>query len=218
MYRSRLASILLGPSLLSASVSVILAGGIVGATFWSYSAAGGGLHQYLFGPYGLTTVFQHSANALSAVNGVFSSPVAYDVAVAVFALFIGLLVFVFLEGADHVSAKAAGALNEVNYITNARIKKQVEKQAEIRLGLRLATLVVWICYLVFFARVIVPFAILIARDDHGAMWSIRNFWSACLSGLVLFIALHVHVILMRLLVLRPRLFGGEDVIISRGEH
>lgn len=217
MHKSRLAGLLLSPSLLSITSSTVLSVFIIGGASWSYIRRESSLYEYLFGPYGLTTVLQNSTNALSAVNGAFSSPAAYNIAVALFALFIGLLVYVFLEGMDHVAAKTAGALQEVELISDQAIKKEAEHQAEIRLGLRIATLVVWVLYLIFFARVIVPFCILMARLDTShylLTWS--NVFSVLAGLAMLLLAMHVHVIFMRLLVLRPRLFGGD--IVGRGGH
>ncbi|MET1033155.1 MAG: hypothetical protein ABWX94_01515 [Candidatus Saccharimonadales bacterium] len=219
MHKSRLASILLGPSLLSATVSTLLSVLVLGIASWSYIKPDNGFYDYLFGPYGLTTVLQNSTNALSAVNGVFSSPAAYNVAVALFALFIGLLVYVFLEGMDHVATKTSNAFQEVELISDQVIKKRAEHQAELRLGLRLATLVVWIMYLIFFARVIVPFCILIARlDTTQYLLTWHNVIAPLIGLALLLISMHVHVICMRLLVLRPRMFGGESVIVGRGGH
>lgn len=192
---------------------------VLGISSWSYIKPDSGLYDYLFGPYGLTTIMQNSTNALSAVNGVFSSPAAYNVAVALFALFIGLLVYVFLEGMDHVATKTSSAFQEVELINDKVIKKKAEHQAELRLGLRIATLIVWVLYLIFFARVIVPACMLVARlDTSQYMLTWHNVLSPLVSLVLLFIAMHVHVICMRLLVLRPRMFGGDSVIVGRGGH
>ena len=219
MHKSRLASILLSPSLLSATASIALSALVLGVSSWSYIKPDNGLYDYLFGPYGLTTIMQNSTNALSAVNGAFSSPTAYNVAVALFALFIGLLVYVFLEGMDHVATKTSGAFQEVELINDRVTRKKAERQAELRLGLRVATLIIWILYLIFFARVIVPACILIGRlDTSHYLLTWHNVISPLIGLVLLFAAMHVHVICMRLLVLRPRMFGGESVIVGRGGH
>lgn len=143
----------------------------------------------------------------------------YKVAVGVFALFIGLLVYVFLEGMDHITAKTSGALHEVQFISDQALRKKAEHQAEVRLGLRVTTLVVWICYLVFFGRIIVPSCILLTRPDSAPyLLAWHNIISFFAGFVILTVALHVHVICMRLLVLRPRLFGGENVVVGRGGH
>jgi len=217
MYKSRLAGMLLSPSLLSASVGVLLAAILLGVAGWSYVTPDSGLHEYLFGPYGLTTIFQNSTNALSAINSSLSGETAYNVAVAIFALLVGLLVYVFLQGIDHIKNKATGAMQEVEFISDASLKQQAERRAEIRLGLRLLTLLVWICYLIIFARVIVPGCLLLARLEvapYILTW--RNLAMSLAGFFVLLAAMHIHVIFMRLLVLRPRLFGGD--VVGRGGH
>jgi len=214
---SRLAGMLLGPSLLSSTVSLLLSSTILVVAGWSYVKPDSGLYDYLFGPYGLTTILQNSSNALTAVNGALSGSTAYNVAVAVVALFVGLLVYVFLGGINRIKDKTASARDEVEFISDKNLKKQAEHRAEIRFGFRLATLAVWIVYLILFARVIVPACLLVSRLDathYILTW--RNI-AASLAGLgLLLVAMHVHVILMRLLVLRPRLFGGD--VVGRGGH
>lgn len=191
---------------------------MLGAANWSYISPHSGLYDYLFGPYGLVTVLQNSSNALSAVNGVFSSPAAYNVAVAAFAILIGLLVYVFLEGMDHIAADTTGALHEAAYVSDAAAQKTLKHEVKLRAGLRLITLLIWICYLIFFARVIVPFCIIVARIGNTQLLSADTIISVLSGALVLFLAFHVHTIFMRLLVLRPRLFGGENVVVGRGGH
>lgn len=208
---------LLGPSLLSSSVTLVLSSAILTVAGWSYVKPDSGLHDYLFGPYGLTTILQNSSNALTAVNGALSGSTAYNIAVAVVALFVGLLVYVFLGGINHIKDKTTDALDEVELISDENLKKQAERRAEIRLGFRLATLTVWIVYLILFARVIVPACLLVARlDTAHYILTWRNV-AMSLAGLgILLVAMHIHVILMRLLALRPRLFGGD--VVGRGGH
>ncbi len=218
MYQARLTSLLLSPSLLSFSLGSCLSLLILGVSNSSYLSQGG-LHTYIFGPYGLTTVFEKSTNALSAVNGAFSSPAAYNVAVPIFALFIGLLVYVLLQGIDHITAEATGHVDEVAYVNDAQIKKQMRKQVRLRAVLKIATMVTWFIYLLFFARVIVPYAILLGRIDMMHVWTWENAGRGLGALAVLIAAFHIQVIFLRLIVLRPRVFGSMIEIESgRGGH
>ncbi len=218
MHRYTLTTLLLLPSLFSGSLAVFLSATLIIFTNWAYVSPENALYVYLFGPYGLTTIFQESSNALAAINGIFSSPFAYNVSVIIFALFIGLLIYVLLEGMDHISAKAHTAISEVEYINDPGLKHRMRVEGEVRLGLRTAALVVWIIYLIFFARVIVPFCILLGRMDAGTVLTGPNILKGLAAFALLAIALHIHTIFMRLLVLRPRMFGVQNVIVGRGGH
>ncbi len=218
MNRHKLTTLLLLPSLFSGSLAVFLSAVLIIFTNWAYVSPGNPLFGYLFGPYGLTTVLQESANGLAAINGVFSSPFAYNVSVIVFALFIGLLIYVLLEGMDHITAKAHTAISEVEYINDPGLKHRMKIEGEVRLGLRAAALVVWIVYMVFFARVIVPYCILLGRMDAGTVLTAPNILKGVVAFALLAFALHIPTIFMRLLVLRPRMFGQQNVIVGRGGH
>ncbi|HEX8763476.1 MAG TPA: hypothetical protein VF733_07030 [Candidatus Saccharimonadales bacterium] len=218
MRRYSLITLLLVPSLFSGSVAVFLSAATLLSTNWIYSTPGGGMHDYLFGQYGLTTIFQHSSNALAAINGVFSSPLAYNVAVVIFALFIGLLIYVLLESIDHITSKANTVMREVEYINDPGLKHQMKVETELRAGLRVAALVVWVVYFIFFARVLLPFCILLGRIDANNLGTLQGIGGLLGSFVLLLISLHIHTICMRVLVLRPRLFGQTDALVSRGGH
>lgn len=215
---SRLTNVLLSPSLLSLTLSFFLSLIILTVANWSYISPESSLNTYLFGPYGLTTVLQNSTNALSAINGIFSTPLAYNIAVGIFALFVGLFVYVALEGVDHVASKTNSVIQEVEFINDEAARKEAEHQVELRVGLRIATLFAWIAYLIFFARVVIPFCILVARMQSGDLFTWHNITFGLIGFIMLVIAFHVHTIFMRLLVLRPRLFGGENFIVGQGGH
>lgn len=217
MRTSRLTNLLLTPSVLSGSISLLLSFLIIGISNWSYVSPESPLYDYLFGQYGLTTIFQQSSNAISAINGAFSSPTAYNIAVVVVAGFIGLLIYVILEGMDHISAQASDAVHQIEDVADLTAKEELKKQLEIRIGLRVAALVVWACFLIFFARVIVPYAILIGHVDFTKLQLSTVLWVSA-SLLLLVMSFHIHVICMRLLVLRPRLFGGDDILIEQSQH
>lgn len=210
--------LLLLPSLFSGSLAVFLSAAVIIFTNWAYASPANPFYGYLFGQYGLTTVLQESTNALAAINGIFSGPLAYNLSVIVFALFIGLLIYVLLEGMDHITAKAHAALSEVEYINDPGLKHRMKVESEVRLGLRVAALAVWIVYLIFFARVIVPYCILLGRMNEGSPFTGPNILKGLAAFALLVAALHIHVIFMRLLALRPRMFGQQNVIIGRGGH
>ncbi|MEK7153586.1 MAG: hypothetical protein AAB834_06555, partial [Patescibacteria group bacterium] len=97
MYQLRLLRLLLQPSLLSFTLSCLVAAITLVIATWSHINSDNVLYTYLFGPYGLTTVLQESPNTFSVINAAFGSSIAYDVAVVIFGILVGLLVYVLLQ-------------------------------------------------------------------------------------------------------------------------
>lgn len=218
MNHARLTLILLSPSLLSGALAVFLSGIIVTATAWSTVNPSSVLHGYLFGEYGFTATLKSADNPLSALNGALASPAAYNVAVLLFAAFIGLFVYVLLEGIGRVSGEATGHLDEVELVTNADERARMKKLLGLHATLRIIMLATWLIYIAFYVRLLAPFAVELARLDTFDAWSWLQIGSVSASFLLLLVLFHVHVIFLRLLFLRPRLFGLQNIIVGQGGH
>lgn len=218
MHQLRLTGLLLGPSVLSGSVALLASFCILAVSNWLYITPDNPLYNYLYGPYGITTVFQNSSNALTAINGAFSSPSAYNIAVLIFALLVGLMVFAFLQGIDAIADHTKEEIQEVTYVSDQALRKRMRKQAGLRFAIRLATGITWVMYLIFLCRVIVPYCLLLGQLDTQNLWTISNLWQSLAAFLGLSLGFHMSVIFMRLTVLRPRLFGGDPVLGNDGGH
>lgn len=216
VHQLRLLRLLLQPSLLSFTLSSFTAAGILVVATWSHVSSHNLLYGYLFGQYGLTTILKESPNTFSAINTAFSSSssIAYDIAIGVFAVLVGLLVYALLQSLDHMLADAGDALQEIAY-AGEPVKKSVKKEVGLRLGLRVINCIVWCVYWIFFVNVLLPLCLVVAKTagDSGVMPARWPEWTYTLLGFsLLLLTLHLHVIFLRLLVLRPRVFGGENIV------
>lgn len=216
MYQLGLLGLLLRPSLLSFTASSILAAIVTIVANWSRIGANNPLYDYLFGADGLTTSLQNKSNTFTAISAIFDSSAAYDVAIIIFAILIGLLVYALLQSVDHMLAGAGDTLQEISS-GNDSMRHLVKKEVRLRLSLRLINFLVWSIYWVFFIRVVLPASLIVGQTNQNDILNLSgpNWGYTLLSFGFLFLSLHLHVIFMRLLLLRPRVFGGEDVIVDR---
>ena len=105
-------------------------------------------------------------------------------------------------------------LDEMEY-ADARSKQAIGRSVRLRMGLRAASTLAWFGYTLFFFNGILPYcASLMGSGSVSATLSLKNL----LAFLILLAATHLHIIFVRLLVLRPRLFGNVTVSVGRGGH
>ena len=168
---------------------------------------------YLSGDYGITSIFKD----INVVLGqTLNSPLAYNIAVLVFAGLVGLTVFTVMESMRHMLRDAISVIEEVEY-ADASSKRAVEHAIEVRIGLRIITILIWIGYSVIFFNILIPALVtyVVGTPANGALdGALRNI----VAFAIIFLGFHIHVICMRLLVLRPRVFGGDNSFVGRGGH
>jgi uncharacterized oligopeptide transporter (OPT) family protein len=93
-------------------------------------------------------------------------------------------------------------------------KSAVEHELGKRMGIRLLVLVVWTAYTFVSVKVILPFCILaseVGLDQRKDTLDAVGY--VLFASAVLFATLHVHVILARLFLLRPRVFGSDAAVL-----
>ncbi len=209
MLQFRLILFLLQPSLTSGVLCVALSiGGLVltGRAFLVHNAL---LSKYFFGPDGLVTVLQSSPSGFA---GLWHSVIGHrpndNLISYLFVLLIAVAAYTILEGIIKLSGDIGQAAGDAR---NARLQAKLALGREIarRALLRGVIAAVSFGYALAFLRVILPFCISLSRFGIGA----HRWWDAVLAALLLCGALHVIVILARLIILRPRIFGGADEII-----
>lgn len=196
------------PSTFSAICVLMLSGLILLVANWSYAAHSGRLYVFLYGSSSSTEVIKTSQGIFSTFNNVvFGNPLLNKVLFFVFWMLIGLIVYILLQGFLRGVAGAAEEVQESRYVNAG--KAQGLRWLEIRLATRLCVLAAWILYWVVFIKLLLPYSILTARFgvDTSAGSPVHG-WVYALSGfLALALGLHLHVVWLRLLVLRVRIFG-----------
>ena len=201
------------PSLLSFIITTLAAGITLSAASWPYQQNKPLILTYLAGDYGITSLFK---DINIAFGQTLNSPLAYNIAVLIFAGLVGITVYTVMESMRHMLRNAISAIEEVEY-ADASSKRAVEHAIEVRIGLRVLTTLIWIGYSVIFFNIIIPTLVtyVVGTPASGAVdGALRNI----IAFAVIFLGFHIHVICMRLLVLRPRVFIGDSSFIGRGGH
>lgn len=210
MKESRLFIALVTPSPISFALSCLFALLVLLGSSWSYLRDQPFFATYLSGDYGFNSLLETFNAALSRA---FDSDLSYNIAVLCFALLFGLGAYAAIASFRHMVREAQITLDEMEY-ADARSKQAIERSIRLRMGLRTASTLAWLGYAVFFFNGLLPYcAMLTGSSSVTATLSLRNL----LAFLLLLAATHLHVIFVRLLVLRPRLFGN-GASIGRGGH
>ncbi len=205
--------VLLMPSLLSGSLVVAIAGALTLTNAWAYLQAHSFFYDTLFGPYGLQTYFwQQSAHAAAARNVFLGSPLAYYILVAVAAVAAGFIAYTLLQG---LSLILSGSLLFWNELKNSAMQRhEAFKLLLARLTLRVVSLAGIAIFGVSFVSMLLPSMLLLNqtgadRIGSGDLWGWVN---SIIAFVCLALSMHLLVVFVRLLFLRPRLFWGDDVI------
>lgn len=142
----------------------------------------------------------------AAIGRALDNLLPYNIIVVCFALFIGLIVFVVLEGVRHMHQEMDNTFDQVKF-ANAQSKQAMEKSIETRIGLKAVIGIAWLGYSLFFFNTLIPLcATIVAKGTSHTL--LAGPATNLLAFVLLLLATHVHVIFARLIVLRPRLFGA----------
>lgn len=210
MRRSHLIRALFSPSLMSGTVLTIVSVGVISIEGWSYVSHNQLFYDTLFGPYGVTTALIAAPDAFTVVRLALNSSFAYYVALTLGAMIIAAAVYELLEVGSFLAKGKAAFLRIAPDLSALK-----EKLA--RFGVRTLSFLAWAAYIVFFASLFIPFITLALHNGIDAISSGQPLvgWGHIVAATIgLWIGLHVHIILLRLCFLRPRLFGGWDVELA----
>lgn len=216
MYDLRLTRLLLFPSFLSGAFFFCWTLFLITYNGWLYIDEQQLFYDYLFGMHGLKTyVWQYSQNVTAWQTSFLGSPAAYYALVGAAATAAGLIVYCMLQLLGIVSLNV-GAGWETLHSQNGKvgIRKTAAKELLTRLGLRLLSLICWGFYAAFFFSTMAPFVSVLNRAGIDFLNEAHLYGLGICFGalLLLFFSFHLHVVFMRLTFLRPRVFGGDQVI------
>jgi hypothetical protein len=184
----------------------------------SYTTRHDLFYQYLFGPGSSVELIESSRSTIAAFNeAVFGNPVLNKILFFAFWMVIGLVVYVILIGLGSGLSVAERAVEELRFV-HAQ-KDRITSELGIRVVLALLALGLGIIYLVLLFRVLLPFGVLCARIVAGDPGMTSVWGYGILGFLVLSGSLYFGMVLLRFLMLRPRIFGSvEDIVTDEIEH
>jgi hypothetical protein len=216
MYDLRLTRLLLQPSFVSGAFLFCWALFLIAYNGWLYIDEQQLFYNYLFGAHGLKTyVWQYSQHVTAWQSAFLGSPAAYYALVGAVATAAGLIVYCLLQLLGLVSHGIGEGWERLqDKERKPSASKSVANELLTRLALRVISLICWGIYAAFFFSTMVPFISVLNRVGIDLINSGHSYGLAVCFGtlLLLFFSLHLHVIFLRLILLRPRVFGGERVI------
>lgn len=208
MQQTRLLGILLTPSLLSISACLVIAFGVLGITVLPYAVQNSFIASLAsIDPVNLAAIIAQTETHMALVaSTILDRTEFYAVFVTVVAAIIGLMVFTTLElltrGADDIKE----SIEELRY-AKSRFKEQIEREVALRWVIRGGAMIGWILYALLWLNVVLLFAIFIVRIGTTLAPDLVGIGYVLFGTLILIASIHIHVIFMRLILLRPRVFG-----------
>jgi hypothetical protein len=200
---------LLSPSLLSGSATLLLALGLIAFNAWSYIEYRQFYYDFLFGIYGIKTTLltspDHFAVLRRAIVG--NGKLTYYVFLLLGALLAGFTTYTVIGAISKMKRTADDIAIEMHQ-RGIAFQRTVDEEF-LRLGIRVACLIAWAIYLVLWLNVLVPYSTFLLEDGIDAITqhTLHGWIFAVISYVILIVGIHLHVIFLRLTLLRTRVFG-----------
>lgn len=213
MRKLALTGIILQPSVASFVVVVTTSSLALLSSLFNIGGTNDSVYRLLLGPDSSIELVDSTKSIVDSVSQIiFDNPVVNRLLFFTFWLFVGLLVYMLLSGAG-LGIGAAQKLHDDENLLNAH-KDALRQDIVLRLALRAAALFGWVIYMTLFFKLFLPFSMLAYQVALGGSFSLIGVATGLLGFSVLIISLHLHIVLLRCLLLRPRIIGGWDDVIA----
>lgn len=217
MTQLRLTLLLLRPSSLGLILTLLLSSLFLGAVNWAFIANNALVSDYFLGRYGLVTTLQESPQGFSGLlHDVLGRPTARDALSFGFVFVLGVVVYSMLTIFSLAVNSTAGTWSA--WRKAGGIRRQVRSEITQRFGFRLAVFLLWLVYSWVFLKLLLPFSVSTSRFGIATVEALSGWLNIAIGLVVLFAALHVHVIFARLFALRPRLVHAADAMLEDERH
>lgn len=118
---------------------------------------------------------------------------------------VGWLAYLLVTQTIRAFTNAIDLHSELQYV-HANRRQQLQ-QIFLRFGIRLILLVTWLLYAEFTIHVLVPYIMALADAGSGGLgWLADTTYLLSAMGLTV-VCVHLHTVMLRLVLLRPRVFG-----------
>lgn len=176
--------------LLAANASFLIKSGLLYDTLIGQDSS----YQYIQSSYS-------SSETFSSIT--LGEPIVDKIFYFGFWFFVGLLIYATFSSFSLVVGEASRDVAELHYV-NAR-KEFIAKRVFLRLVMRTSAIVGLLMFSWVMVRLLLPFCVLAVRVAFSE-WGLAGWLWCIMSFLVMVLSLHLYVILLRLLVMRPRVF------------
>jgi hypothetical protein len=202
----QIAGLFLLPSWLSGLVAVLSGLGVAVASIIISRFQGSSLQQQLFDYSSARSVTDPSAAYQAVSHGLSSNAVVSDLPLLVFWGLVGLVVYLFATSIVGALQDAAELHNELEYV-HAK-PRQLLLSALLHLVFRVVILLLWLPYILVFFHRVVPYAIAMAHNGAADLISLHGLADSLLAFAVITVTVHIHVVLLRLVLLKPRVLSS----------
>ncbi len=210
--RLRYIGLLLQPSTLSLTITLIITEAFVGLTFWANGLRNGAWYNYWFGSSSALTAIQEQRNFIDTLrHTVFSNPTFNKILYYSMWLILGLLVYEVVMALRFMISGTINTVEEEHYIHNN--PRNALRKAGSKLVIRLIVLGCWLLYTVLFFKLLLPFSLLCIKIWIGQLGMWTAWLYALIGTLVLLLSLHLHTIFIRLFALRVRLGNVANEVL-----
>jgi len=202
----RFTGLLLRPSFFSSVVNTSATLLLLGIANWSQLLDKLQLRPYIFGPEGIVGRLREGSSSYDAI---FGGNISYGVLIFATAFVVGITVYIILQLSSRLSNDAS-AIWESLHAQTERGTREIAR----RTGIRVTITIGWLVYIALFIKLVLPWCTLASESAIGAIPDMNGWLLAALAALSLWFAWHMHAIFLRLLFLRPRVFGGNDELLT----
>ncbi len=200
---------LITPSTASIALSLVLTVVIVGAGLWFTDIRTGVLFNALtFGSNAPDTTITTSLTTINQLNDrIFGNELLNKFLFYGLWLMIGCLVYVLVSAIIAFGGESVEAVEEMKYVNASRAG--LERVFLSRLGTRIIAIILEVLYSLFFLRLILPYSTYAIHVGVNQTQLLPALGYIGLGTAVLMAGWHVHVVLIRLVALKTRLFESN---------
>jgi len=218
MQERRLFWLLLKPSLSSGLLTLCVTLFVMISSGWLYISHNAAFYDYLYGPTGVATTLLRLPNTgVLLRTWLLGSAATYYIVLLGTAIIAGLTVFAILQGIRRLLQQSSSGWSLLHSHSS-------EAAAEIhdlfvRLALRVVSFLGWSVYIVLSTAVLMPFAVLLLQSGIDALSAnpAGGLFNIAECFVMVLVSIHVHIVFLRLVLLRPRLFGIRDIQLAELE-
>lgn len=179
----------------------------------SFASQGGLIYNYLFGSGSSVDLIETSKSTITLFSeAIFGNPLLNKILFFMFWMVVGLVVYIVLSSIGSGAAEAEHALEESKFV-HAQ-KATISHELELKIILRLIAFGLLVIYGVLLVKILLPFGIFSARIVAGNSYQASSWLYGLLGFTVLTGSFYIGTVLLRFFMLRPRIFGGQEEIIT----
>ncbi len=210
MQQLHLFRILITPSPLSVVATFVLSIAWIAFASWLSASDNQLVYQSVFGSQILTAqAWSGTDSAIEWITKFFSSTTGYYIFLIMFGLFIGVAVFTLIKTFSHIGKGV------MSFIQSSEDASQSSALFEIftQLWVRSATLIGWALFIAIAVNWIAPLlnSLIDTGLSHLGNFSFTGVLFYVLALLIGVATLHMHIVFVRLFLLRPRVFGRNYI-------